>query len=143
VKNVSKNVKAAPSIRFALRDDTGEELTHWIADLPGDPLQPGAARTFRSTLDAPASDAVDLEARFATKREVMAEAEQLRPHAKPAVAAPHAEDQIVESGGHHEPEGGPEEAITPLVPPDAFSGVNDGLAPRLPAEPVRGQNGRN
>jgi predicted Zn finger-like uncharacterized protein len=137
VKNVSRGVKAAPSIRFALRDETGEELTHWIADLPGEALQPGAARTFRSTLDAPISSAVDLEARFATKSELLAEAEQLRPRPK---AKPEANDhQIVESEGHHDPEGGPEELITPLMPPDAFSGANDGLAPRLPAEPARGR----
>jgi len=144
VRNISRDLKKPPVLRFSLRDENGEEVSHWMLELPGTPIQPGGARRFRSTFDNPAVAAADLEATFATPREIAAEnAPRVHPaHAK-TVAAASADTEADFDDGGPAPEGGPEEPLAPAAATaGAHGGGRDGLAPRLPPEPAAAPRAR-
>lgn len=138
VRNITRAAMKPPTLRFSLRDDNGDELTHWMSDLPGAPIQPGGARPFRSTYDSPPLTAADLEATFATPAEIAAE-NSPRAHPAPAAAAPSANKEALDfDGDGRAAEGGPEEPYTHIDPPASYKAAPDGLAPRLPPEPASG-----
>ena len=152
VKNVSHAPKKSPVLRFSLRDDHGEELTHWMEELGDTPLPAGVSRPFRSSLDNPPPAASDLEATFATPAEIAKEAAQpqaaplmrvgpLRPEgvegAVPTPPRPVAQQQSFSQPAQAQVQ--PAVQPAPIFPDDPLADsapTSDGLTPHMaPAQP--------
>lgn len=144
VTNISRDDKAVPAVRLALRDDSGAEVYHWIVSL-GDSVAPaGGTLPFEARLENPPTDAADLELAFASASEsdmALQAAAARAPEAAPAAdhaadqasAAPEGEDPLVLD---HEVEGGVSHIGGPVSfyephPAPGLEGSPDGLASRL------------
>lgn len=149
VRNIGADERASPPLRLALRNGKGEEIYSWVVKLDAPSLGPGGSSPFTAVLDNPPSQAVDLEATFATAKEAAAapplirQAEPPMPPTQAPIAAP--------LEGHDEPLAlGPDAARQAALDDAALSlrpvtSADDGmiragpltdLAPRLPAEPL-------
>jgi hypothetical protein len=64
VTNIGGQDKAAPLLRFGLRDQASAEIHHQLADLQGRMVPAGGRLTFAFRLDGPVEQAADLEATF-------------------------------------------------------------------------------
>jgi predicted Zn finger-like uncharacterized protein len=90
VRNIGRNQKAAPPLRLTLRDAHANELYEVVYALSGRPISPGGAQPFQFRVENPPTDAVDLEAAFATAAEAQTAlaAPAAPPAPAPALAAP-------------------------------------------------------
>lgn len=64
VTNVGREDRAAPLLRFGLRDDASAEIHSQLADLEGRTIPAGGRLAFEFRLDGPVERAADLEASF-------------------------------------------------------------------------------
>jgi predicted Zn finger-like uncharacterized protein len=62
-----------PRLRFAVRNDRGQEIYTWTAEAPKNALAPRARVTFRSRLASPPAEAHDVLVRFQNRRDASAE----------------------------------------------------------------------
>lgn len=83
VRNIGRDAKAVPPVRISLRDDRSTEIYHTVNVIPEGHVAPGAAAPFQIRIDNPPTDAVDLEATFAS----FAEAHGANAHAAATPAA--------------------------------------------------------
>jgi hypothetical protein len=60
---------AVPPLRFALRDEKGQEIYSWTAPPPRAALGAGETQTFRSRLAAPPAESRDVVVRFVHRRD--------------------------------------------------------------------------
>jgi len=64
ITSVSKNSVEVPRLRFALRNDSGQEIFSWTAKPENSTLAPGESLPFRSRLASPPSGGRDVVVRF-------------------------------------------------------------------------------
>lgn len=67
VRNIGREDKAAPLLRFGLRDDASAEIHAQLADLEGRTIPAGGRLAFEFRLDGPVERAADLEASFESR----------------------------------------------------------------------------
>jgi len=126
VRNIGRDAKAVPPVRISLRDDRSNEIYHTVNVIPEAHVAPGGAAPFQIRVDNPPSDAVDLEATFASFAEAHAANVQAAAHPAAAQQEPLVLHDAV-----------PTEAAPANAPgqPAAFNTRqpvgDDGLAPRF------------
>jgi predicted Zn finger-like uncharacterized protein len=116
VRNIGRDDKLVPPVRVSLRDTRSHEIFELVNAITDQPIAAGAAVPFQIRVENPPTDAVDLEATFASFSD-MAQAGGPA-HVSPATTAqePLVLDQPIESGAiPGEPsasnEGGPIEGL--------------------------------
>ncbi|HWA01031.1 MAG TPA: MJ0042-type zinc finger domain-containing protein [Caulobacterales bacterium] len=117
VRNIGRDNKTPPPVRISLRDEHSNEIYHTVQAVQTAAIAPGAAAPFHIRVENPPSDAVDLEATFAS----FAEAATANAHGPATHQAPLELNQPLES----EPAMGEPAAYNAQQPAD------DGLAPRF------------
>jgi hypothetical protein len=120
VRNIGRDDKLVPPVRISLRDTRSQEIFEVVNAVTDQPIAAGAAVPFEIRVENPPSDAVDLEATFASFSEV--------PVADgPVHVSPSASNELVLD----QPLDPSLELIEPTASND-FAPV-DGLAPRFTA----------
>jgi predicted Zn finger-like uncharacterized protein len=71
IKSTSKHAVEVPRLRFALRNQAGQEIYSWTAMPEHSILAPGATLPFRSRLASPPSEGHDVVVRFFTRRDAI------------------------------------------------------------------------
>jgi predicted Zn finger-like uncharacterized protein len=129
VRNIGREDKMLPPVRLSLRDARSHEIFQVVSSITETPLSSGAAAPFQIRVENPPTDAVDLEATFASFAEMSAAGGAA--HVSPAqveAEAPALElTEPVDASGvavNSEP--------SPYYETDG--GAADGLAPRFTAE---------
>jgi predicted Zn finger-like uncharacterized protein len=69
VRNIGRDSKAIPPVRLSLRDAQSHEILQVVNAIADHPVAAGASVPFQLRVDNPPSDAVDLEATFASPGE--------------------------------------------------------------------------
>ncbi len=125
VRNIGRDDKAVPPVRISLRDNNSHEIFELVNAITDQPIAAGAAVPFQIRVENPPTDAVDLEATFASFGELsMADGPA---HVSPA-AAPQGELLL------DEPLDPSHELIDPSHPTTTSEmGPVDGLALRFTA----------
>lgn len=67
VVNLGSTPQSVPPLHLALKDHNAKALKEWRERLPGGPLRPGQAATFRAELADPPESAVSLSVSFETE----------------------------------------------------------------------------
>jgi hypothetical protein len=119
VRNIGRDDKLVPPVRISLRDTRSHEIFELVNVITDQPIAAGASTPFQIRIENPPSDAVDLEATFASFSEAAFAGGPA--HVSPALPAeePLLLDQPVEGGAENAP------AATSEL------GPIDGLAPRF------------
>ena len=66
VRNIGRDDKAVPPVRISLRDGNSHEIFELVNAITDQPVAAGAAVPFQIRVENPPTDAVDLEATFAS-----------------------------------------------------------------------------
>jgi hypothetical protein len=69
VRNIGREEKVVPPVRISLRDTRSNEIFELVNAVTDEPIPAGAAVPFQIRVENPPSDAVDLEATFASYSE--------------------------------------------------------------------------
>jgi hypothetical protein len=124
VRNIGRDDKLVPPVRISLRDTRSHEIFELVNAITDQPISAGAAVPFQIRVENPPTDAVDLEATFASFGDMAAAGGPA--HVSPA-PAPQDElllDQPLDPG---------HELIDPSATTTSELGPVDGLAPRFTA----------
>jgi predicted Zn finger-like uncharacterized protein len=122
VRNIGRDDKLVPPVRISLRDTRSQEIFELVNAVSDQPVAAGAAVPFEIRVENPPSDAVDLEATFASFSELPAAGGPA--HVSPAATS--LDELVLDQ---------PLDPSLELVDPSAsndFAPV-DGLAPRFTA----------
>jgi predicted Zn finger-like uncharacterized protein len=131
IRNIGPEMKAAPALRFSLRDERGGEVYRWVERLEGQRIEPGAALPFQTMVPNPPSHAVDLEATFASAAEAAAAA-PARPTGEPAAPLDLETPALPEElGKDAEPAGDIHGEAAFIAPASLGFGPRDDISPRL------------
>jgi hypothetical protein len=126
VRNIGRDDKLVPPVRISLRDTRSHEIFELVNAITDQPVQAGAAVPFSIRVPNPPTEAVDLEATFASFGE-------LSMAGGPAHVSPTqpAHDELLLD----EPLDPSHELVDPSAHPTTTSemGPVDGLAPRFTA----------
>lgn len=72
LRNLTAEPKGAPVLLFSLRDEGKAEVYRWMVSMEGEVLSPGGAAAFSTIIENPPIQAEELEATFATAKEIRA-----------------------------------------------------------------------
>jgi predicted Zn finger-like uncharacterized protein len=125
VRNIGRDDKLVPPVRISLRDTRSQEIFELVNAITDQPVAAGAAVPFQIRVENPPSDAVDLEATFASFSDMAMAGGPA--HVSPPTPAPQGElllDEPIEPG---------HELIDPSSATTSELGPVDGLAPRFTA----------
>jgi predicted Zn finger-like uncharacterized protein len=103
VRNIGRDSKLAPPVRISLRDTRSHEIFELVNAITDQPVAAGAAVPFQIRVENPPSDAVDLEATFASFSDATFAGGPAHVSPAPQVEEPLLLDTPVEEGHLGEP----------------------------------------
>lgn len=124
VRNIGRDDKLVPPVRISLRDTRSHEIFELVNAITDQPVAAGAAVPFQIRVENPPSDAVDLEATFASFSELSMAGGPARVSPPSAPQDELLLDQPIEPG---------HELLDPSETTTSELGPVDGLAPRFTA----------
>jgi hypothetical protein len=124
VRNIGRDDKLVPPVRISLRDTRSHEIFELVNAITDQPVAAGAAVPFQIRVENPPTDAVDLEATFASFSEMSMAGGPA--HVSPATPPAQQDELLLDE---------PIEPGHELIDPTATSelGPVDGLQPRFTA----------